>query len=158
MCTESVKLVLNNYYITMYLTKLIKMTSLKDIEGLGCFGDCESQSIQDYVFREGNAVLDESSNVTMTKDLERKYRALFGCNLTVCTALYMLLKKHSGLSNLQPKHLFWTLVFLKTYINEIHLAKFAKASANTVRKWIWDVTHEIEALSEFVVSKNFRFR
>ena len=37
----------------------------------------------------------------------------------------------------QPKHLLWTLLFLKGYSTENIHAQMAGCSAKTFRKWVW---------------------
>jgi hypothetical protein len=97
--------------------------------------------------------LDKHTSESRTKSI---FSTHFGCSIDTAYHLWNTL----FLDDLVPekgltKHLFWSLVFLKTYSTETVLACRFNTTENTFRKW---VTKFVESISKIeVVSKWFRY-
>ena len=78
----------------------------------------------------------------------------FGTMPVIVAVLWRLLKpwvrRQRGYC--KPWHLLWTLMFMKTYGTEKHLASFVGADEKTWRKWVWYMLEGIHNLSPKVVS------
>lgn len=70
-------------------------------------------------------------------DDKRRYRAFFGCSSDVTTSLWLKLQPQWHINIMaRPKHLLWSLVFLKVYASEIALsAMVGSPDEKTFRKW-----------------------
>ena len=91
---------------------------------------------------------------TSTSEEIRTFRGLFGVSWNLCETVWALLDENGKYSEYRmPKHLIWTLLFLKTYGNERVHAALVKATPKTFRKWSWRTIEELAELSTFVVSK-----
>jgi hypothetical protein len=74
----------------------------------------------------------------------RRFRVLFGVSSPICCRLWHLVK--SSLPNgASPRHLLWTLYFLRQYSDQEVNSAFAKCDEKTFRKWCWIV---IKALAD----------
>ena len=81
------------------------------------------------------------------------FNSWFGVSPFICAEVWiMLIGKTSFCVETQPKHLLWTLFFLKTYNLETTMSSILKADAKTLRKWIHYMISSIAQLSEQVVS------
>jgi hypothetical protein len=82
----------------------------------------------------------------------RRYKALFGVSAATCSRLWALVKP-SLPSSAGPRHLLWTLYFLKQYGHEEVNAAFCQCDEKTFRKWSWmvmQVLADLELVSESV--------
>lgn len=88
------------------------------------------------------------------KDDDRSFRAHFGTSVDVCLALWEWIRVHPRrpLRGMQPKHLMWTLLFLKVYDTEDVLSSRVGTTRKTFRRWIWRVLLLIQTLKRRVVS------
>jgi len=68
-----------------------------------------------------------------------KFTSLFGITAEVTAIAWNLCKDDWLGYNLQPKHMLWALMFLKSYAKESLLCATANTSRPTFRKWIWKV-------------------
>ena len=87
---------------------------------------------------------------------EQRYRSCFGTTPEVCVELWMRLDpvKHIKKKGLHPKHLLWTLLFLKGYDTETKNAVFVgNVDEKTYRKWVWIFIQEIGTLFTDLVSR-----
>jgi hypothetical protein len=66
----------------------------------------------------------------------RRFKAFFGCSPKVCSIVWDMIKNDAP-SGSDPKHLLWTLVFLKGYETEHKLKGILGEDEKTIRKWIW---------------------
>lgn len=99
---------------------------------------------------EGLAIIKhKAQNSTMTG--YRKYITFFGVSPNVCAVAWKLLKRKPQGS--QPKHLLWSLLFLKTYNKEHVNASLAGADEKTFREWSWKfvkMLSDLRVVSEMV--------
>lgn len=70
----------------------------------------------------------------------------------ICSEIWKQIKPH-GDAGIEPKHLLWTLHYLKTYESETKY-EVLKSSEKTIRKWIWHVMKLIAELD--VVNKSLQ--
>lgn len=81
----------------------------------------------------------------------RKFRSFFGCNSGVATYLWNRARRQKVLpGDFTPKHLLWTLAFIKLYDSEIVLSGLCRCDAKTFRKWVWkgiDVLFDLNLVS-----------
>jgi hypothetical protein len=78
-------------------------------------------------------------------------QSLIGTSYLVCSELWNYIEPHNKdeLKSAHPKHLFWALLFLKTYCTESILRRVVGGG---VRDWSWKFVDEISALKPRVVS------
>jgi hypothetical protein len=86
------------------------------------------------------------------------FPSLFGVSPVLCGIIWELLTKRGNLDGgCQPKHLLWTLFFLKCYAYESVLSQVLKSDRKTTRKWIWYLVSKIAELSNETVRCFFLF-
>jgi hypothetical protein len=73
----------------------------------------------------------------------------FGTPPHVVAIVWHLIDKPEGV---EPKHLLWTLLFLKVYASEDVLHNMVGTSKNTYRKWTDIILVEVFGLKQKVVS------
>ena len=87
---------------------------------------------------------------------KRQFRANFGCSSRVCAFLWNCLVVKGILpSGFLPKHLLWTLVFLKLYCSETTLAILCGCDEKMLRKWVWkglDLLAELNLVSSLALA------
>ncbi len=130
------------------------MTVLSNIEGLEIIGTPLHQYVHNHVLHKGKKLLGLVGPFPLTMEQRRKFRLVFGLSIDTCISLLELLKQRTNQPELHPKHMYWTLMFLEQYPTENSLASAVAASKKTVRKWVWLLIDEIEALHDLVVRMN----
>jgi hypothetical protein len=94
-------------------------------------------------------------------DSERRlFRATFGVSFIVVAELWNMLDPTSNISNrAKPKHLLWTLVFLKVNKSEpVHLRITGCKSRDTFRDWVGRFAAAIADLESRVIVFSNRFK
>ena len=82
-------------------------------------------------------------------------QSLLGTSYIVCSELWNNIDpgNKSVLTNAEPKHLFWALLFLETYCTEAVLRRVVGGvDAGTFRQWSWKFVKEISDLKPKIVS------
>jgi hypothetical protein len=87
-------------------------------------------------------------NLSLTMELS-PFDSHFGTEPKVVAIVWNMMEKPKGA---RPKHLLWTLLFLKLYSNEDVLKNMAKTSKNTFRKWTELILVELYKLEPKLVS------
>lgn len=84
---------------------------------------------------------------------ERTYRAAFGVGPEVSSHVweYISIYKKKPTKGL-PKHLLWTLMYMKCYDAESLLAAMVGTSAKNYRKWVWMFIDSVNGIYCRVVS------
>ena len=86
---------------------------------------------------------------------ERTFRSFFGCSSVVAAALWNRASKRNLLPvGFKPKHLLWTLAFMKLYDSGEVLAAICGCDEKTFRKWVWkgvDVLFDLDLVSPVIV-------
>ena len=89
--------------------------------------------------------------VRHTDNFDREFRTLFGCSPVVCATIWVKCKFEK--KGVLPKHLLWTLMFLKLYETErVHITIAGMSDRQVFREKVWPIIAEIAALRKFVVS------
>ena len=102
--------------------------------------------------KEGSLILKRQSSRT-SNEFDRDFRSLFGCSPVVCGVLWVRCNFPEWV---EPKHLLWTLMFLKIYENEKTLATLAGVGdRQKFREVVWPILMNISALKKSVVSPAF---
>ena len=86
---------------------------------------------------------------------ERSFKSLFEERVYVVSTLWSLLDPFNNktMNNVEPKHILWTLMFLKLYGKEINVCSLSGGcDEKTFRKWVWKMIFEISDLEPEVVS------
>jgi hypothetical protein len=85
----------------------------------------------------------------------RRFRSFFGCSSRVATALWNRARKKKLLPvDFAPKHMLWTLAFMKLYDSEEVLAAICRCDAKTFRKWVWkgvDILGDLDLVRPVIV-------
>lgn len=94
------------------------------------------------------------------KTQKERFHAFFGASPYVCSLVWSyLVQANVALDDYcQPKHLLWTLLFLKTYSTESVLAVLIGVDEKTVRKWVWYLIEELGDLYDDLVSRIISLR
>eukprot|EP00523_Entomoneis_sp_CCMP467_P003026 CAMPEP_0168754196 /NCGR_PEP_ID=MMETSP0724-20121128/19369_1 /TAXON_ID=265536 /ORGANISM="Amphiprora sp., Strain CCMP467" /LENGTH=99 /DNA_ID=CAMNT_0008802653 /DNA_START=33 /DNA_END=329 /DNA_ORIENTATION=+ len=97
-----------------------------------------SESVPPEVFaRTGQDILRLSKGKEL-KDFSGRFNSAFGTNSKRCSILWKNLVRRKYIpKETSPKHLLWSLLFMKVYADEVILSSLAQCDAKTFRKWIW---------------------
>lgn len=66
----------------------------------------------------------------------RRFKSFFGVTPTVCSIIWEQLKDELPVGS-APKHLLWSLSFLKQYTDEHNRHSVFGDDEKTMRKWVW---------------------
>ena len=80
----------------------------------------------------------------------RKWRAHFGVLPVVCIDILNMFDDRD--IHCKIEHLFWALIYLKSYDTEDKLASYLSVSNKTLRQHIWKTLRQMKGLSKDVVS------
>ena len=72
----------------------------------------------------------------------KRYRSLFGVTPAVTAQAWNLVGAKLP-NNAHPRHLLWTLLFLKCYPLEVVMCAMTGANERTVRFWVWLVVRRL---------------
>lgn len=82
----------------------------------------------------------------------RRFKSLFGVTPPVCALIWLKIKDNAPIDS-HPKHLLWSLLFLKHYSIE-HIRKtIFDADEKTIRKWTWTITNLLSGLNMVLAIK-----
>lgn len=83
-----------------------------------------------------------------------RFRSSYGISHDVCSHTWELMAKYGTMpAKAMPKHLLWSLMYMKTYESEIFLSSLFGVSDRCFRKWIWLMIASIGQLYDKVVSR-----
>jgi DDE superfamily endonuclease len=86
-----------------------------------------------------------------------RFRSFFGASIDVVVNVWNRLESTID-SAAKPKHLLWSLVFLKIYGTEdVHCRITGWPDPKTFRKWTWYFLEQISALKDNVINLDNRF-
>ena len=95
-------------------------------------------------------------NISSEKTMQRQFRSWFGLGPKLCLVVWNKLIASSCFectsANPNPKHLLWTLHFLKVYSSEENNAGRVGVSEKTFRKWVWIYAEGISNLDKEIIS------
>ena len=86
-----------------------------------------------------------------SKTFDRNYRTMFGVGAIVTSDLWGLCGTRLNHISALPKHLLWTLAFLKVHATEAVLCSFLGCDRKTLRKWVWPVLDVVKSQQARVV-------
>jgi len=96
--------------------------------------------------REACRIIKKGVNMN-TRLGQRRFAAHFGCSVDMCMLIWRKLQRAETLPNMAlPKHLLWTLAFLKLYGSEMVMAALCGCHEKTLRKWVWSFIEAIACL------------
>ena len=109
--------------------------------------------------RDARDIQNRTSRCVGTAAMEdRRLRSLFGARIKIVLKIWsMLLEDGLRPKKSKPKHLLWTLYFLKVYPREAPGCSAVGGSKGaidpkTLRKWVWLFIEHIAELADEVVS------
>ena len=82
-----------------------------------------------------------------TLTFDRAYRAHFEVSPQISLQIWLLIQDLEPDISFRPKHLLWTLFFLKTYPTEEVGSSRWGVTPKTFREWIWKMINPISQLS-----------
>ena len=133
-----------------------------DVSTDGSAGDVseeEEEGLDAVLFRAAREIQNRSSRRVGTASMEEQhFREFFGTNSFVAGLVWdMLGEKGLCPEKSKPKHLLWTLYFLKVYPKQSPGCSTVGASGGavdpkTMRKWVWQFIACIAELADDVVS------
>ena len=88
---------------------------------------------------------------------ERLFKQFFGLSPELTVVTWDVVNNPKIHPKILPKHLLWTLLFLKQYGNEGMLSSVAKVTPKTFRKWVWIVIDGLSSRYDDLVSNCFTF-
>ena len=100
-------------------------------------GSDSDEEIYDLMRFHSRNLIDPHNRMSR-KALDRTYVSFFGVCPEVTGVIWALIKSKLT-KKLKPKHLLWSLMFLKQYSNETVLCALANTTPKTLRKWVWTV-------------------
>ena len=85
--------------------------------------------------------------------INRKFCSWFGANAFICSKIWQHILLLGPLQRgCVPKHLLWSLMYMKSYSHEHVISLIVKADEKTVRKWKWYIIDLVAKISDKVVS------
>ena len=119
-------------------------------------------ALKNEFFCAARDIQNRTSRIVGTAQMEdRRFRELFGARMEIVVHIWVMMEKDDLLPpKSKPKHLLWTLYFLKCYPKEgpgcaaVGESKGA-IDPKTMRKWVWLLLERIGELADEVVSLGF---
>jgi DDE superfamily endonuclease len=101
----------------------------------------------------GNSIMQRHAKTRSAKTEERRFRGHFGTSPEICSILWDMVDPGRTMpKGARPKHLLWSLAFLKLYLNEEALSGLAGGvDEKTLRKWTWIFVYAMSDLEAIVV-------
>lgn len=107
------------------------------------------------VARETLGIADNKKRVLGAED--KTFRGFFGAPIAVIANIWNRIEPNLE-DAAKPKHLLWSLVFLKIYATEdVHCRIVGWPDRNTFRKWQWYFVEKIAELKEEIILLDNRF-
>ena len=85
--------------------------------------------------------------------LRQRYQYHFGVDPEITAILWVSLEHFRMEPEPEPKHLLWTLLFLKQYSPEGVLCTMVNTNERTYRKWVWKILSKLDEMADTKVSK-----
>lgn len=92
-------------------------------------------SSEKFFYDLGHQFTDHFSHLSPKQGL-RRFKTFYGVSPKICCILWTLLETRDP-ESCEPKHLFWTLHFLKQYHTETVNRAIFKTDEKTFRKYVW---------------------
>ena len=124
--------------------------------------DGDGTSDVDVFFCAARDIQNRTSQNAGTAAMEdRRFRELFGTSISIVLQVWHMMDDGGLLpKKTKPKHLLWTLYFMKVYPREAPACSAVGGSGGavdpkTLRKWVWLIMERIAKLADDVVSNIF---
>jgi hypothetical protein len=121
--------------------------------------DDDDDDLHDIFFRAARDIQNRTSRIVGTAEMEdRRFRELFGARMDIVVLLWEMMEEDNLLpKKSKPKHLLWSLYFMKVYPREGPGCAAVGGSGGaidpkTLRKWVWLFIERIAELADDVVS------
>lgn len=75
----------------------------------------------------------------------RRFKSLFGVTPLICSIIWNKIRPNIK-NGCSPKHLLWTLMFLRNYNTEETNRAILNVDEKTIRKYVWDIIDYISSL------------
>ena len=112
---------------------------------------CEGKRDQETMRFTPQAVEAVAQTIIRTRGSMRHFKAVFGVSPLLCSVVWNYMDDDEKLPRrAQPKHLLWTLMFLKLYNSENVLSSMCGCEEKTFRKWVWLMLAAIGSLEDVV--------
>jgi hypothetical protein len=113
---------------------------------------------QDSLLEVAAKLLDYPQYRKWKKETElRKFRSFFGCSTVTAADLWNRIESRLKNRSL-PKHLLWSLVFLKTYATEeVHCRMVNWPDPKQYREWVWYILEKIVEIKGDIIKLENRF-
>ena len=115
--------------------------------------------LRDIFFHAARDIQNRTSRIVGTAEMEdRRFRELFGARMEIVLHLWKMMEEDNLLpEKSKPKHLLWTLYFMKVYPREGPGCSAVGGSGGavdpkTLRKWVWLFIERIGELADDTVS------
>ena len=116
-------------------------------------------ALEEEFFIAARDIQNRTSRIVGTAQMEdRRFRELFGARMEIVVHIWVMMEDDDLLPpKSKPKHLLWTLYFLKCYPKESPGCAAVGGSRGaidpkTMRKWVWLFLERINDLADEVVS------
>ena len=116
-------------------------------------------ALEKEFFRAARDIQNRTSRIVGTAQMEdRRFRELFGARMEIVVHIWVMMEEDDLLPpKSKPKHLLWTLYFLKVYPRQEPGCSAVGGSGGaidpkTIRKWVWLFIERIGDLADDVVS------
>ena len=87
--------------------------------------------------------------------LKELFRSHIGCSFEVCAdAWNRMVARDSLPGDAKPKHLIWTLMYLKLYDTQRRSSVVLRSDADTIRKWRNIILRALFGIKDTVVSRS----
>lgn len=103
--------------------------------------------------RLGNIYM-KNSSIGSNKTTLRRFKSFFGVTPLLCSIIWEKIES-SAPSESKPKHLLWTLYFLKQYDVEHTRRPLLNADEKTIRKWTWIFVKLLSDLDVVIILINY---
>ena len=121
-----------------------------------------ARATRTFFFRAARDIQNRTSRNAGTAAMEdRRFRELFGTSISIVLQVWHMMDDGGLLpEKTKPKHLLWTLYFMKVYPREAPACSAVGGSGGavdpkTLRKWVWLIMERIAELADNVVSNIF---
>jgi hypothetical protein len=87
-------------------------------------------------------------------EMEEYRMACIGSTFSICAKLWYMLQETHDIEGkgAKPKHLLWSLAFLKVYATQFVLCSLLGTDRKTLMEWVWFIVERMHLLHGDVVS------
>ena len=132
----------------LHLTNLVNYFSFANTEASAQI----ELNMDDIFLLEGLSIFRAGKNASM-ETIHKAFRSHFGCSVSLCSLSWSRMIQLNVLEeNIEPKHLLWTLLWLRHYLKLDIICTMCQCSTSTFIKWRDAVTNGLSEMD--MVRKN----